>query len=175
MSISSIGESISAPIVASAVLPVSGHAGPAAGLSVSLAPAADFVTSGATAGLPAPQTGAVSATTPALAAEAVGSPAPAAPAPDPKVKTVADTVDLSQQAQIKLLSEQGQTPADIAARLGLNVSEVQGDLFISPTASAEAAAAAQAATNAKSATAAAEAAAAQSAAQTAAAALAQAA
>jgi len=50
--------------------------------------------------------------------------------PSPTIKRVVDTVKLSQQAQIQLLTQQGQSPSDIANSLGVAVSVVDSDLFI---------------------------------------------
>jgi hypothetical protein len=60
--------------------------------------------------------------------------ATAAPPPvaqsSPTIRTVVDTVKLSQQAMIRLLTQQGQQPSDIANSLGISLSAVDGDLNI---------------------------------------------
>ena len=61
------------------------------------------------------------------------STAPAKPAettPNPAIKTVTDSVKLSQDAQIQLLTQQGQSPAQIANALGLPVATIDSDLYI---------------------------------------------
>ena len=46
--------------------------------------------------------------------------------------SLADSVRLSQQARVRLFNSQGETPTQIAVRLGVPVSDVDGDLYIAP-------------------------------------------
>jgi len=63
-------------------------------------------------------------------------PQPPAPAPQP-VEPAADTVKLSQNAQIQLLTQQGQSPAQIAGSLGISISVIDTELsIVVPTAAA---------------------------------------
>jgi len=59
-------------------------------------------------------------------------PAASAPAPQPAstTKPIADTVKLSQGAQIHALSQQGQSPSQIANSLGVAVSIIDTALSI---------------------------------------------
>jgi DNA-binding NarL/FixJ family response regulator len=55
------------------------------------------------------------------------------PAPDPTpspVEDVRDTVKLSEDAQIHLLTQQGQSPDEIAQNLGVAVSTIEGYLGV---------------------------------------------
>jgi DNA-binding NarL/FixJ family response regulator len=55
------------------------------------------------------------------------------PAPDPTpspMEDVTDTVKLSEDAQIRLLTQQGQTPDEIAQNLGVAVSTIEGYLGV---------------------------------------------
>lgn len=58
------------------------------------------------------------------------APAPAAPQPAPQPEPSADTVALSQSAQVIQLNQQGQSPSEIAANLAIPVSTVNTDLGI---------------------------------------------
>jgi DNA-binding CsgD family transcriptional regulator len=58
------------------------------------------------------------------------TPAPAAPRQAPQPEPSADTVTLSQSAQVIQLNQQGQIPSQIAANLGMPVSTVDSDLGI---------------------------------------------
>ncbi len=57
-------------------------------------------------------------------------------APGSATGSLADSVRLSQQARVRLFNAQGETPTQIAVRLGVPVSDVDGDLYIAPPASA---------------------------------------
>jgi DNA-binding CsgD family transcriptional regulator len=56
--------------------------------------------------------------------------APAATQEAPQPEPSADTVTLSQSAQVIQLNQQGQIPSQIAANLGIPVSTVDSDLGI---------------------------------------------
>jgi hypothetical protein len=60
------------------------------------------------------------------------------PAPDPAPNPVGDSTDtirLSEEAQIQLLVQQGQSPTEIALNLGVSVTVVDGYLGVAvPTA-----------------------------------------
>ena len=89
-----------------------------------------------------------------LAAPTANRPAPQPPQP----QVPADTVSLSQFAQVSQMNEEGETPSEIADALGIAVSTVDTDLGIpaatvaaTPTAAPVASAPAAASTKATSA------------------------
>jgi hypothetical protein len=67
--------------------------------------------------------------TPLSAAEPVSA-AAATTQPDPKTAAPADTVRLSQAAQVRLLKQQGQPLSQIASNLSIPVATVDGYLGI---------------------------------------------
>jgi hypothetical protein len=67
--------------------------------------------------------------TPLSAAEPVSAPS-ATTQPDPKTAAPADTVRLSQAAQVRLLKQQGQPLSQIASNLSIPVATVDGYLGI---------------------------------------------
>jgi hypothetical protein len=70
-----------------------------------------------------------SLSTPLSAAEPVSAPS-ATTQPDPKTAAPADTVRLSQAAQVHLLKQQGQLLSQIASNLNIPVATVDGYLGI---------------------------------------------
>ena len=92
---------------------------------MSIYPINDFLTTATAISL---GTTALSTFRPAAQASAVALAKTAAPS----IKTLADTVKLSQDAQIQLLTQQGQSPAQIASALGLPVATIDSDLYIVP-------------------------------------------
>ena len=68
----------------------------------------------------------------------------------PQPESSGDTVTLSQSAQVIQLSQQGQSPSQIAAELGIPVSTVNSDLGVTAAAVTSAPAAVPAASSPKS-------------------------
>jgi hypothetical protein len=59
------------------------------------------------------------------------TPAIAVPGPLPNsAKAATDTVKLSEDAQIRLLTQQGQSPDEIAQNLGVAISTIEGYLGV---------------------------------------------